>query len=97
MNIQGALPKHGVLAAYSPIRGQPAGQAPEATYASELAEHQRAFQQLQDAIAHGDPSAELEGVFQSNAYCGCNLSFDIIYMMCMLLSIFMMDHHIELN
>jgi hypothetical protein len=65
MNIQGALPRpsHGALAAYSPPRVQPAGHARE-TYASQLAEHQRAFQQLQDAAAHEESHAEAEGVPQ---------------------------------
>ena len=70
MNIQGALPRpsHGALAAYSPPRVPPAGHARE-TYASQLAEHQRAFQQLQDAAAQEESHAEAEGVPQLNVEC----------------------------
>lgn len=65
INIQASLPRpsHGALAAYSPPRAQPAGHARD-TYASQLAEHQRAFQQLQDAAAHEESHAEAEGVPQ---------------------------------
>ncbi|CAL8471208.1 g10750 [Coccomyxa elongata] len=63
LNIQGALPRPtlGALAAYSPPRGQPASRARD-TYASQLAEHERAFQQLQDAAALDESHAEAEDV-----------------------------------
>ena len=49
ISIQGALPKptQGALAVYSPPRAQPASNRRD-TYASQLAEHQQAFQDLQD-------------------------------------------------